>query len=631
MKKNFLFVFLLTILSILTFSQQIPEQLIPYITDIQTPSKYIELKAPDWNNINIPELMTKDQAMEDIRIFEYIVTQGYSGYDYWTNQGRDFEKAFSELRSYIEKSPDTFETWKLEKAIVETLYSLNIIDGHLSVRGYNLSRFFNHKSAYFSEIILEKNGTDIIVKESNFSNINPGDIYKDKEEYLFSTLSNEDTENYIIGVLSYNPVVVKDIIFSSGKFSIPFHSCRISEADVSNDIFTERKIMNTPVISVRSMSNKYYNTLKEFEKTGNKYRNSENIILDILYNGGGSSDYGKNFIKNLNRTAVWQMNFAQLESPVTLQAWALMDISQNPTLEEYIKNAREKLKEHQKKPYRKFNIFESPKPEYGDYKGNLFVLTNRNIASSGEALCSYARSVKKSFLIGENTAGIGTFGEIDNYQLPNSNIILNVPEKLFVHTNLIESIGFMPDYWLDSPTPIEELIRYIKFRENYSFTYSDLKIPTLENIDMEIWKNNIPEGLNIGDGAFTGDKNNNIIKRFNRDNDNSCIEITGNIDTGIWKSLNRKIPHGIQDLTVSYEVSGKDLKKEGNQFENCYIGFIYYTKDGKRKFKVNPYSGTFDWKKDTIKLSEPDGVYNATMTIFSSISGSLFVDNIDFN
>ncbi|MCK9224058.1 MAG: hypothetical protein M0Q02_03165, partial [Candidatus Muirbacterium halophilum] len=110
-----------------------------------------------------------------------------------------------------------------------------------------------------------------------------------------------------------------------------------------------------------------------------------------------------------------------------------------------------------------------------------------------------------------------------------------------------------------------------------------------------------------------------------------CLELIGNIETGIWKSLNRKIPHGTQKLTMNYEVSGKNLRKEGEQFENCYIGFIYYTKNGKKKFKVNSYYDTFDWKKDSLELSDPDGVYNATLTIFSSISGSFFVDNIVFN
>ncbi|MCK9225373.1 MAG: S41 family peptidase, partial [Candidatus Muirbacterium halophilum] len=512
MKKTLYFICILTLFVILTFSQQIPEKLKPYIQNINTNSKYIELKVPDWNN-NIPDSITKSQALEDIKIFEYIISEGYSGYDYWKNQGCEFDKTFSELKDFINTLPDTFETWNIERAIAQTLYSLNILDGHLSVRGYNYSKFFNHKSAYFSEIILKKTNSKFIVKESNIPSVKIGDIYNDKEEYLFKTLPSNGIENYIIGLLSYQPVVIKEIKFSSGSFLLPFHTCKISETNISNDIFTDRKVLNTPVISVRTMSYKYNDILKEFEKTGYKYKKSENIILDILYNGGGSSDYGMNFIKNLNKVAIWRMSSAKLESPATLQAWAWLDINENPTLKDIIIYSKNQLKKQKESPYRKFETYDFPEIKYGDFKGNLFVLTNRNIASSGEALCSYSKSVKNSLLIGENTAGIGTFGEINEYQLPNSNIILNIPEKLFVQSDVVESIGFIPDYWLDSANPVEELVRYINFPSSYNFSYSNLIIPKLKNIDMEVWKDNIPEGLYFGDGAFTGNKNNNIIKK----------------------------------------------------------------------------------------------------------------------
>ena len=65
----------------------------------------------------------------------------------------------------------------------------------------------------------------------------------------------------------------------------------------------------------------------------------------------------------------------------------------------------------------------------GDYNGTAIILINRIVGSSGEAAISYSKCLKNCILIGENSAGGGTFGDVCLYILSNSKIKLGTQSK----------------------------------------------------------------------------------------------------------------------------------------------------------------------------------------------------------
>lgn len=79
----------------------------------------------------------------------------------------------------------------------------------------------------------------------------------------------------------------------------------------------------------------------------------------------------------------------------------------------------------------------------------LHVIVNDRVASSGESAVFMALSLPRVVLYGCNTLGIGRFGDLCVYTLPNSHITLWCPQKAFEQA-LEEGMGYEPDIWIDS-------------------------------------------------------------------------------------------------------------------------------------------------------------------------------------
>ena len=93
------------------------------------------------------------------------------------------------------------------------------------------------------------------------------------------------------------------------------------------------------------------------------------------------------------------------------------------------------------------------------------MLVNADTASAGESAVLYARSCKNLVVVGENTMGCNTFGNVASYMLPHSNIVCRIPNVInLCHTpdECIEGYGFTPDYWVDSDDIEGEVIKWLK-------------------------------------------------------------------------------------------------------------------------------------------------------------------------
>lgn len=74
----------------------------------------------------------------------------------------------------------------------------------------------------------------------------------------------------------------------------------------------------------------------------------------------------------------------------------------------------------------------------------------------------YARNVKNACFVGSATAGCGQFGDNVTYELDNSKIRFRMGYKVFNMDGFDEGKGLLPDYWLDSENPVEDVIEYTK-------------------------------------------------------------------------------------------------------------------------------------------------------------------------
>ena len=104
------------------------------------------------------------------------------------------------------------------------------------------------------------------------------------------------------------------------------------------------------------------------------------------------------------------------------------------------------------------------------------------------------QSIRNRIVIGENTGGVAQFSSTCGYYLPNSKIILNLPRQLIFIPGLEECIGYLPDYWLDTVEPEEEVLKWLDDPENYQFRYSNSYSELLENMGVSVV---LPEDVKI--------------------------------------------------------------------------------------------------------------------------------------
>ena len=460
-------------------NNKVPEQFQQYINQVTVPIEQKEV-IPYYGNANriIPDFLTKKEALADVEMFEYLVKTSYSGYEYWSCHGDDITAYFSKLRFFVNQK-DSISTDEFE---AEWAKFLDLIrDGHISLFGKKGHGAYNHQSVYFSEIVVEKTiDGQYKVINSMFDQVKTGDLFTQNEieKYLFKTLSPVGKNHYLVGLLSFSPVVSQPLSFNDKTIEVPFYENQLNLANLKNQsVFNIERKNSIPVLTITSFVDGRYPLMKKFIESGNQLKNEKQLIVDVMNNGGGSSQFPQTFIKNLNGSAHWESYWAILNSPSIVEYFANYDLNsgeaQSPGFRNLILHNKEELAKYHSSPAKKWEFSTTTNDnDTGAYNGRMIVLTNRYVISGGEAFVGVSQSVKNRIVVGENTAGCGMFSSACGYCLPNSKFIANLPRHFILIPGFEECIGFIPDYWLNTTEPVKEVMNWINDPDNYRFTYS---------------------------------------------------------------------------------------------------------------------------------------------------------------
>ena len=482
--KKYLFFIVFSII-ILNFysceakSQEVPKEFKSFIPQSSYPVDYREVFSfHGEERMKMPTVISKNEALEDIRMLEYLLTTSYAGFEYWKFKGVDFKSCFADLRKLI-KEKDSVRVYEFEKDLSKILKQ--IYDGHIALIGSRYNHAYRHKTVYFCDILVEKTNNDLLkVIDSKNDMVEKGDIFtqKDRGKYLFRTLSPPGKDHYLIGTLSFDVITSEELSFNGKVLRIPFHKNRLLYAkfEDSSPFYIERE-NNIPIIRSTSFENRLYPDMKEFMESGNKLKGENTIIVNLFYNGGGSSVFPKTFIQNLNGKSEWKMSWAMLTSPPITQYFSSFDLSSmpdiSPEFKNLIKTNSEKNEKFRTSPAKNWEFGSTREQnKSGSYKGTLILLANRRVLSGGEAMVGYSKSINNRIIIGENTGGVAQFSDACEYYLPNSKFVAKIPRQLLLIPDLEECVGFLPDYWLDSMEPTKEVLRWLNDPENYQFKFS---------------------------------------------------------------------------------------------------------------------------------------------------------------
>lgn len=461
--------------------QSVGESLASYITDLSRPTTYLEVLTLSENPC--PDSISEADAMEDIQMIRYLFENAYSGYAYWENQGVDFSAVCDSLYEFADGS-EKVAVVEFEKILTGGLSGIQ--DGHFSIAGHDRHRFLIRNMPFFTDVLVERSQTDVddyTVVRSSYNSVRPGMLYAGTEEGLFRILSRSGVEQFQLGIFTSEKPEIEEFQFFSPNtndstlivpVTLPVHPCRLTEWEApDSSIYSRTVIDGVDHIRIASFRTGNHEEMQQFIECGQDLADSERFIVNLMGNGGGSSYYPRDFVLGFNDEAHWKLCFAALWSPAIIGSYALTPIvegmpSNNVQL---ISSMQESLERIRERPMRGWlPVMDEVQPRrMGNYDGLAVFMMDRGVASSGEALIDYSRSVPGAVLVGENSAGVGEFGEVRSYGLPNSLIRMRIPSKLFLMEDFEEGTGFLPDYWLDSSEPVKEVIEWLNNPDDYQF------------------------------------------------------------------------------------------------------------------------------------------------------------------
>jgi len=415
-----------------------------------------------------PPYISREKAVEDIERLFYLLKNGYSGYGYFVKMG-----SFDEAKAGILRELRRKLVWNSEELSSLIHKHLSFLrDRHLDIGG---EKYANHMDFWYD--------IDFEFREDSGEYL----FTSDGIEYTVVSVNGESPDGYVFPSLNANG----DLVFRLGMLS--FSSPQSLELSARGDqeirqwriklsrsqpryfgVFEEKTVGGIPVVRIRSFGDYPKEYIDGFLDSASRYRGEPCLIVDIRGNGGGNEEWPRQWITRFtghrpNRVQV----FTELISETTMigransYALALHNV---PELEEQGYRAKveefngyaESIEEGEFTPY--WWPYAVPGPQEIPSNTTLIVLMDANVFSSGEGFISYLHQVENVVLVGENSGGALTYGQMSHHRLPNSKILVGLPTSLnvFVDLEYREEKGFFPDLWVPADDALNYAVAAVK-------------------------------------------------------------------------------------------------------------------------------------------------------------------------
>lgn len=405
-----------------------------------------------------PPYIGRKEALEEIDFFFRVLKYGYAGYELFGG-----DDAFGKSREMVQEEIGYFEEIPIRQYFSIVFNNLSFInDAHFRFAGNSLFTKYQFFSSRRFDFYKDEKGSYYINGEEKLylESING----RDPEEYIKLSLDDNGKLVYRLGVLlpeggSEYPVTlsfVEDHLEDRLVYLFPIESL---PSDRTMYEYYEKD--GLPVIVNRVANPWEEEKMKEFTDDAKALKNTEIAILDIRGHIGGADHIPMEWVKNYT---------SSLRNPGTARLYADL---RTQTAQEIQVRWSEWNDRDSSWAQRRFSPvsggwsdinYSLPRLKRNDRY--LVVLLDSYIASAGESFVRYLKQVENVILIGTNTRGATTVGNVTTYFLPHSTIPVQMGTTLFLELDFSfrEGIGIEPDIWVD---PKESLELAIKFVDNY--------------------------------------------------------------------------------------------------------------------------------------------------------------------
>lgn len=404
-------------------------------------SKYLEYSAKEpmtilrrkFNNgeslyKSTPAALSVEAAREDVLYVQYVLENAYSGYSYYeeTLFRVAFDSILKELNAFEKVSPNT---------LIDLICShLSFIsDGHLSLSTQDYGKgFYKKVQTYVSDLIITET-------DGRYFDLHTGkQVSIDSSLRIFPTIVNDASNANLVGIRSKDTVNEISIGIGNEQETLPVHKIK-SQVITEESLVEECYLGDIAIITCSNFVGDSEELLNKLHEIGRKCRKCKHVIWNLSNNLGGNSDLPKQFLLGLTGGFHDTLRFLELRSTLVhaKEYGNIQDVPQHfePICNEQTESA---------------NVF----------NGELHVIINDMVASSAEIAIAWAASLPHVTFYGCNSLGIGCFGDLCVYYLPNSQITLWCPQKVF-DTNIVETVGFEPNYWIDNNDVVSSVLNRI--------------------------------------------------------------------------------------------------------------------------------------------------------------------------
>ena len=179
---------------------------------------------------------------------------------------------------------------------------------------------------------------------------------------------------------------------------------------------------------------------------------------------------------------------------------------------------------------------------------------------------------------------------------------------------------------------ISRALRFIAlFVGGLCFAYGNVTAEETESLvvngDLLAWTDGVPDDWTVGVGAKNGgERPGSEVEAI----DGGGVVLRGTATTMAWHNLSQDLAlEGGKTYAVSFEARSKGVRREGRQYDNCYVGLMSFDAAGERvEMAIQDVSRVPRWKRHRVNYAVPRNAARTQLLVFLSKSGELAVKNV---
>ncbi len=435
-----------------------------------------------------PEVLSRAKALEDFSAFEELLKNAYGGYDYFQSHGTDWEGLFKKYRDRLRGKKE----WSLGSYFVllmDFFKDARILDGHFMLEAYSQTIALRGRpgagrfSIRFADEYVRKDedGYYLIARSTSADQESYGKLLsvegRPPKDFLFPTyVPGLRGDIFLIGSFGEKPARSLRCRISGEKdeLSLVLHDGKMGSFKNNGRLFASQVINGIPVLTLRTLRLEHATDVERFVATAEKLRREPCIILDLRGNDGGNDGYGVRWLSALtNETIRYRLEKVTLLSPLVDvgeinsredRLRYVQDPEGRRQIEEFLDSAKRRLRQSEiafSSRTWEARTFDYPGQAPRKFAGTLIVLSDGTNSSAGESFVLLARSLSRTVVMGENSAGINTFAPVNMYRLPDSGVEMSMGGAVNqLNGNILEGKGILPDLWIDEADMLPAAVGY---------------------------------------------------------------------------------------------------------------------------------------------------------------------------